>query len=91
MAKLIDYEEIAKNWKTFSTDMFLPNYTGMPTFFGIPSQKEIKDLDIALVGVPFDLGVTMRSGTRLGPREIRNQSRIVGVYNHHMRINPLQN
>jgi len=88
MAKLIDYEEIAKNWKTFSTDMFLPNYTGMPTFFGIPSQKEIKDLDIALVGVPFDLGVTMRSGTRLGPREIRNQSRIVGVYNHHMRINP---
>jgi agmatinase len=38
--------------------------------------------------VPFDLGVTNRSGARLGPREIRNQSRLVGVYNHYSRMTP---
>jgi agmatinase len=42
----------------------------------------------ALVGVPLDLGVTMRSGTRMGPREIRNQSRLLGVYNHALRMTP---
>ena len=81
-------DEITKNWKTYKPEMFLPAYTGMVTFLGIPFQEEIKDLDIALVGVPFDLGVTNRTGTRLGPREIRNQSRMVGVYNHYMRMTP---
>jgi agmatinase len=81
-------EEIAKTWKTFSPTMFLPSYAGIPTFFGVPFQEEIEDLDMALVGVPFDLGVTIRSGTRLGPREIRNQSRMMGVYNHALRMTP---
>jgi agmatinase len=68
--------------------MLEPPYSGFPTFFGAPFQEEIKDLDIALAGVPFDLGVTNRSGARNGPREIRNQSCLVGFYNHQSRIMP---
>jgi len=68
--------------------MLEPPYTGIPTFFGAPFQETSENLDIALVGVPFDLGVTNRSGTRLGPREIRCQSRLVGIYNHYTRSTP---
>jgi agmatinase len=41
-----------------------------------------------MVGVPMDLGVTNRSGARLGPRAVRNVERI-GPYNHALRIAPL--
>ena len=81
-------KKLAESVKTFTPQMLEPPYSGIPTFFGTPHQPEIKDLDIALVGVPFDLGVTNRSGARLGPREIRNQSRLVGVYNHYSRMSP---
>lgn len=78
-----EMEKILKNLKTFDNQMIENPYWGIPTFFGLPFKGEPVDLDIALVGVPFDLGVTNRSGTRMGPREIRSQSRIVGAYNHH--------
>ena len=81
-------EKLAKSVKTFTPQMLEPPYSGIPTFFGTPHQPEIRDMDIALVGVPLDLGVTNRSGARLGPREIRNQSRLVGVYNHYSRMTP---
>lgn len=76
-------EKMAKKLRTFSNEMVQNPYWGIPTFFGVPYQQELKDLDIALVGVPFDLGVTNRAGARMGPRELRNQSRMVGAYNHH--------
>ena len=38
-------------------------------------------LDIALIGVPMDLGVTNRPGARLGPRAVRQIERI-GPYHH---------
>jgi agmatinase len=45
------------------------------------------DLDVALIGVPLDLGVTTRSGTRLGPRAIRAIER-VGPFEHVLRLAP---
>ena len=83
-----DLEKMAKNLKTFSSQMVQNPYHGIPTFFGMPFQEDLKGLDIALVGVPFDLGVTNRSGARMGPREIRSQSLLVGAYNHHMQMTP---
>ena len=38
-------------------------------------------LDIAFVGVPFDCGTTYRSGTRFGPRQIRQESCMIKAYN----------
>ena len=83
-----DLEKMAKDLRTFSNQMVQNPYWGIPTFFGIPFKEDLRDLDIALVGVPFDLGVTNRSGARMGPRELRNQSRLVGAYNHYTQMTP---
>lgn len=86
-----DLEKIAKSFKTFSREMAEFPYWGIPTFFGMPHRENLDNLDIALVGIPFDQAVTNRSGTRMGPREIRNQSRLVGAYNHHTQMSPCTN
>ena len=46
----------------------LPRYAGIPTFMRCPYQEDLSDLDIALIGIPFDGGVTNRTGARHGPR-----------------------
>ena len=45
-------------------------------------------LDVALIGVPMDLGVTNRAGARLGPRAVRAVERI-GPYEHVLRVAPM--
>ena len=45
-------------------------------------------MDIGLIGVPTDLGVTNRPGARHGPREIRNSSSLMRTFNLGMNINP---
>jgi agmatinase len=80
--------KIAKNARTFSSQMVMPGYSGISTFFKVPFIDDIKNIDIALAGVPFDSGVTNRTGTRNGPREIRNQSGLVGPYNHQSKMSP---
>lgn len=52
-----------------------------------PDQPEFGGLDVALLGVPMDLGVTNRSGARLGPRAVRAIERI-GPYNHALKVVP---
>src|SRR6202048_2459342 len=51
-------------------------YSGIPTFLGLPSAPDLTDLDIAVIGVPMDLGVTNRPGARFGPRAVRSIERI---------------
>ena len=62
-------------------------YAGVPTFLEMPHQTELQDIDIALIGVPFDLGVYNRAGARFGPRAIRNVS-LFGSMNHQSKIVP---
>ncbi len=57
-------------------------YSGIPTFLDLPYQDHLQDLDVAVIGVPMDLGVTNRSGARFGPRAVRTIER-VGPYNHY--------
>ncbi|NMB78051.1 MAG: agmatinase [Methanomicrobiales archaeon] len=83
-----EFENIARNLKTFTPQMTQNPYHGIATFFGVPFQPGPENIDIAIAGVPFDLGVTNRSGTRMGPRELRNQSLLVGAYNHHSQMTP---
>jgi len=56
-------------------------YAGIPTFLDLPHQEEFENLDVAIIGVPMDLGVTNRSGARFGPRAVRTMERI-GQYHH---------
>jgi guanidinopropionase len=51
-------------------------YSGIPTLLGLPSAASAAGLDIALVGVPMDLGVSNRPGARFGPRAVRSIERI---------------
>ena len=62
-------------------------FSGVSTFLDAPQRDAFEDLDVALIGVPMDLGVSNRSGARFGPRAIRQIERI-GPYNHQTRIAP---
>ena len=65
-----------------------PRYTGIPTFMRAPQTETWDDIDIGLIGVPFDGGVTNRTGARHGPREIRNQSSLMRRKNQSSGICP---
>ena len=70
------------------SDQRPPPYAGIPTLLRAPYQPDFTDdLDIALLGIPMDLGVTNRSGARFGPRALRNLER-VGTYEHFLRMAP---
>ncbi|HYB10413.1 MAG TPA: agmatinase [Alphaproteobacteria bacterium] len=68
-------------------------YADVSTFLDAPYRPEAPEspnfggLDVALVGVPMDLGVTNRAGARLGPRAVRTVERI-GPYNHALKVVP---
>ena len=68
--------------------MMEPRYTGIATFMRTPQVHDPAEVDIALIGVPFDGGVTNRTGARHGPREIRNQSSLIRRINHATKICP---
>lgn len=55
----------------------VPRFGGVPTFMRLPVIEDPAQLDIALIGVPWDGGTTNRPGARHGPREIRNQSSLM--------------
>jgi len=65
-----------------------PRYTGLATFFRAPFSDDPSDVDIGVIGVPFDGGVTNRTGARHGPREIRNQSSLIRKINQSSGIAP---
>ena len=65
-----------------------PRYSGIPTFFRLPHTELLDEVDIGLVGVPFDGGVTNRSGARHGPRDIRNQSSLIRKINQATGVAP---
>ena len=51
-----------------------PTYSGALSFLRRAYTKDLDGVDVAVVGVPFDLATTNRPGTRLGPRAIRAAS-----------------
>jgi guanidinopropionase len=69
-------------------------YEGISTFLDAPMRPDaaatgdFSGIDIPLIGVPMDLGVTHRPGSRLGPRAVRQVERI-GPYHHVHRIVPM--
>ena len=72
----------------FADPMVRPRYTGLPTFLRAPFTEDLSEVDVGLVGVPFDGGVTNRTGARHGPREIRNQSSLLRKMNQASGLSP---
>lgn len=67
-----------------------PRFTDIATFMRAPLAKSFDQIDIALIGVPTDLGVTNRPGARHGPRELRNASSLMRLINLSLGLNPYE-
>lgn len=67
-------------------------YSGVSTFMRAPllemTGEELSELDIGMVGVPFDGGVTFRPGARMGPRAVREASRLMRTLHHATQVAP---
>ncbi|UTW12638.1 agmatinase [Marinobacterium rhizophilum] len=59
----------------------MPRFGGPATMMRLPAQESAAGLDVAFIGVPFDIGTSNRPGARLAPRQIRDESRMLRPYN----------
>ena len=58
----------------------MPRFAGIASMFRLPVSEDASGLDVAIVGVPLDIGTSNRNGTRYGPRQIRAESVLVRPY-----------
>ncbi len=70
--------------------LVFPRFSGVPTFMRLPHIARARDLDVALIGVPFDGGATYRPGPRFGPRNVRVQSAMIRPWNPVLEVNPFE-
>ena len=66
----------------------VPRFAGPATFARLPRLDEVIRADVAVVGAPFDSGVSYRPGARFGPAHIRQSSRLLRPYNPAQRTSP---
>ncbi|MGH2407969.1 MAG: agmatinase [Candidatus Limnocylindrales bacterium] len=67
-----------------------PRFTGPSTFARLPLVRTLEDVDLAVVGVPFDTGVTYRAGGRFGPNAVRAASVMLRPFNTNLDVNPFE-
>lgn len=67
--------------------MAYPRFEGVRTFMRLPHVTDLRGVDLAVVGVPFDTGATYRVGARFGPGGIRNESMLLRPYHPELRVN----
>ncbi|WP_374977746.1 agmatinase [Microbacterium trichothecenolyticum] len=65
-----------------------PRYAGIATFARLPRIEEVPRADLAIVGIPFDTGVSYRPGARFGPSHVRESSRLLRPYNPAQDVSP---
>jgi agmatinase len=66
----------------------VPRYAGFSTFARLPRIDDVPAYDVAVVGIPFDTGVSYRPGARFGPAHIRQCSRVLRPYHPVMQVSP---
>jgi agmatinase len=66
----------------------VPRYGGPATFARLPRLDEVERADVAVVGVPFDSGVSYRPGARFGPAHVRASSKLLRPYNPVQDVEP---
>ena len=60
----------------------MPRYAGSSTFVRLPELRDVERCDVAILGVPFDGGVSFRPGARFGPTAVRQASRAIRPQYH---------
>lgn len=58
-----------------------PRFAGPATFLRLPTARSAERLDVAILGIPFDVGTSFRPGARFGPRAVRDISSLLRPYN----------
>ncbi len=58
-----------------------PRFVGVRTFMRVPYVVDLEDVDVAVIGIPFDTGATYRVGARFGPAAVREASALLRPYN----------
>ncbi|MFI1383573.1 agmatinase [Embleya sp. NPDC020886] len=66
----------------------VPRFAGPTTFARLPRADEVEHVDVAVVGVPFDSGVSYRPGARFGPAHVRASSKLLRPYNPALDVSP---
>jgi agmatinase len=66
----------------------IPRYAGFATFARLPRIDQVAHADVAVVGVPFDSGVSYRPGARFGPAAVREASRLLRPYHPELDVSP---
>src|SRR3954464_3022905 len=67
-----------------------PRFTGPATFARLPVVRTLDEVDVAVVGVPFDTGVTYRVGGRFGPNAVRAASVMLRPFNANLNVSPFE-
>lgn len=72
----------------------LPRFAGIPTFMRLPhvplDHARLPEVEIGLIGVPWDSGTTNRPGPRHGPRQLRDASTMIRAQNGATGIRPFE-
>lgn len=64
-----------------------PRFSGIKTFMRLPHVTDMKDVDFAIIGIPFDTGASYKSGARFGPGQIRETSTLMRNYSMNLDVN----
>jgi agmatinase len=67
-----------------------PRFGQIATFMLLAAAESPADLDVALLGVPYDGGTSYRSGARFGPRAVREQSSLIRPWNPVLKVHPFE-
>jgi agmatinase len=68
----------------------MPRFAGLTTFARLPRAEDVGHVDVGVLGVPFDAGVTYRPGARFGPSAVREASRLLQGYNQFQDVSPFK-
>jgi len=67
-----------------------PRFGQIATFMLLPYADSPAGLDVALLGLPYDGGVSYRPGARFGPRAVREQSSLIRPWNPVLKVHPFE-
>jgi agmatinase len=67
-----------------------PRFGQIATFMLLPAAESPQGLDVALLGIPYDGGVSYRPGARFGPRAVREQSSLIRSWHPVLKVHPFE-
>ena len=67
-----------------------PRFGQIATFMLLPAVASPEEIDVALLGIPYDGGVSYRPGARFGPRAVREQSSLIRSWHPVLKVHPFE-